>query len=396
MADIAQALNTLRALYDEGLFASPFYASRVARTQLESYDAFQTIPFTCKEDIRATSAWERTTTKPGDIYGVFSSSGTTGDKTFYVYNKLDKRIHEDVVRTYLGRLGVNATDIGAVLAPVGTDVMSHTMMWEFTTMGAGYVNCPEPTVENIVHTIENVPVTVIATRPSIASSVAADPAARRAARDSTVRMLALGGGFLSRARRAIIEDAWDAPCYNLFGMSEVFGPMAAECAQRDGLHYRDDLLLIEVIDPATYQPVQPGEAGIAVYTTLWAKGFPLLRYWTRDVVRIMPEPCACGSDLPRFEFIGRLDDCFELDGRYVFPEQVEDILYDAGLRGGYRALRRAGEIVVTAEGAPTGPGSVSERLEALFGMPVRLEAADPGTLPHDGHSRRFLDKREVR
>lgn len=396
MADIAQALDTLRALYDEGVFSSPFYANRVARTQLESYDGFQTIPFTCKEDIRATSAWERTTTKSGDIYGMFSSSGTTGDKTFYVYSKLDKRIHEDVVGTYLGGLGVNATDIGAILAPVGTDVMSHTMMWQFTTMGAGYVNCPNPTTENIVNTIENVPVTVIATRPSIASLVASDPAARRAARDSTVRMLALGGGFLSRTRRAIIEDVWHAPCYNLFGMSEVFGPMAAECAQRNGLHYRNDLLLIEVIDPVSHQPVRPGEVGIAVYTTLWAKGFPLLRYWTRDLVRIMPKPCVCGSDLPRFEFIGRLDDCFELDGRYVFPEQVENILYDAGLCGGYQALRRASEIIVAAEGAPTGPSPIAERLEALFEMPVRLEAADPDTLPRDGHSRQFRDERETR
>lgn len=395
MADTAQALATLRTLYDSGVFSSSFYRDRVTREQLENYAHFQTIPFTRKEDIRATSAWERTVARPGEVYGVFSSSGTTGDKTFYVYSMLDKRVHEDVVHTYLGTLGVNATDIGAVLAPVGTDVMSHTMMWEFTTMGAGYVNCPEPTVENIVHTIERVPVTIIATRPSIASSVAANPVARQVARNSSVRMLALGGGFLSRTRRALIEDAWDAPCYNLFGMSEVFGPMAAECPQKSGLHYRDDLLLIEVVDPVTCQPVEPGMTGVAVYTTLWAKGFPLLRYWTRDLVRIVQDPCACGSPLPRFKFAGRLDDCFRLDGRYVFPEQIEDILYDAGARGEFQALRGKRGVIVSVEDTKLDLATARERLEELIELPVRIKIVAGDTLPHDGHGRRLHEEQEA-
>lgn len=386
-------LERLRELYDEGLYSAAFYASKVSRVQLSSYETFQTIPFTHKSELRNTTVEDRTATAPGDVYGVFSSSGTTGDKTFYIYNKIDKRVHEDCVRTYLGELGVCTTDLGAVMAPVDTGVMAHTMMWEFTTMGAGYVNCPVPTSENILNVVSSLPVTVIATRPSIASSIASDSHARAVARASKVRMLAVGGGFLSNARRQLIEDAWDAPCYNMFGMSEVFGPMAAECLQKSRFHYRKDYLMIEVIDPVTLCPVPHGELGVAVYTTLWSKGFPLLRYWTNDMLRLVDEPCRCGSDLPRFEFCGRLDDCYTIKGRYVFPQDVEEILIPAGCWGAYQVERNPQGIKIVEEGELSDKDGVRRRLEELFETPVDIQTVPVGTLAYDGHARRFSDAR---
>ena len=85
--------------------------------------------------------------------------------------------------------------------------------------------------------------------------------------------------------------------------------------------------MIEIINPKTMEPVSEGEAGVAVYTTLWDKGFPLLRYWTDDVMYITHEPCACGRDLPRLFYLGRLNDSYEIEGTYVFPENVENILF---------------------------------------------------------------------
>ena len=384
-------LSTLRRLYRQGVYEPPFYGEKISDIgQLASYDAFQTIPFTYKREIRNTSVEDRTTTKPEDIYGVFSSSGTTGEKTYYIYNRNDKKVHEEFVETFYTELGVTEKDIGGVMAPVDTGVMAHTMMWQFTTMGAGYINCPIPSPENIVDTITKVPVTVIATRPSIASGVAYNPVIQQMAQKSHVKKLLMGGGFLSKERRHLLEEVWDAECFNMFGMSEVFGPMAGECRQKNGLHYLNNYLMIEIVDPQSGKPVGNGEPGVAVYTTLWDKGFPLLRYWTDDMMIVSHEKCACGSRYPRLFYLGRVADCFVVDSSYIFPESLENILFKYGFIGEYRAEKTEDRYLIKTEG---NEHSLSNDMKAeigtLFHAEVQIEIVPPGSLNYNGHGRRF-------
>ena len=284
-------LEKLKSLYQDGIFNPDFYSKKLQTTSFDNYENFQKIPFTYKRELRDSTVEQRTTTDMKNIYGVFSSSGTTGEKTFYIYNKKDKQVHEEFVRAFYTELGITENDLGGVMAPVDTGVMAHTMMWQFTTMGAGYVNCPIPSPENIIDTITKIPVTVIATRPSIASSVIYNPYITEIARNSQVNKLLMGGGFLSSERRKLLEKAWGAECYNMFGMSEMFGPMAGECKMKNGQHYLSDYLMIEIVDPSTGRSLDIGEVGVAVYTTLWDKGFPLLRYWTDDLMKLDYSQC---------------------------------------------------------------------------------------------------------
>ena len=384
-------LNSLRNLYNSGAFIPEFYRRKVSSVDsFKNYDEFTKIPFTYKKELRDTSVEERSTTKPEDIYGVFSSSGTTGQKTFYIYNKNDKLVHEKFVKSFYDERGGKASDIGGVMAPVDTGVMAHTMMWQFTTMGAGYINCPIPSPENMIDTICKVPVTIVATRPAIATNIVYNPVLMKMAQESKVKKLFMGGGFLSSERRKLLEKAWNAECYNMFGMSEMFGPMAGECRHKNGLHYLDDYLMIEIINPKTMEPVSEGEAGVAVYTTLWDKGFPLLRYWTDDVMYITHEPCACGRDLPRLFYLGRLNDSYEIEGTYVFPENVENILFKYGNIGEYVVEREEDRYLVKTESnvidvAP----EMLEELKHLFRTDVKVEVVTPGCLNYDGHGKRF-------
>lgn len=386
-------LEKLRELYNKGVFEPQFYKKKISDVkQLEDYDAFRTIPFTYKREIRNTSAGERTTTKSEDIYGVFSSSGTTGEKTYYIYNRNDKKVHEEFVKTFYTELGVCEKDIGGVMAPVDTGVMAHTMMWQFTTMGAGYVNCPVPLPENMIDTVAKVPVTVIASRPSIASGVVYNPVIKEMAQKSKVSKLLMGGGFLSRERRKLLEEAWSADCYNMFGMSEMFGPMAGECKQKNGLHFLNDYLMIEIVDPDSGEPVGIGNPGVAVYTTLWDKGFPLLRYWTDDVMILNNEECKCGSHLPRLFYLGRLNDCFLIGKGYVFPENVENILFRYGNIGEYYVEKHKDFYLVKTEGNVKNPSlEMCRELNELFDAKVDVEVVNPGSLNYDGHAQRFSD-----
>lgn len=387
-------LRQLRELYTAGAFSPDFYRKKILDIhQLDSYESFLTIPFTYKREIRNTTVEERTTTKAEDIYGVFSSSGTTGEKTYYIYNRNDKRIHEEFVKTFFTQLEITERDIGGIMAPVDTGVMAHTMMWQFTTMGAGYVNCPIPSPESIIDTITKVPVTVIATRPSIASCVAYNALIQQMAQKSHVKKLLMGGGFLSYERRKLLEKSWNAECYNMFGMSEVFGPMAGECKQKNGLHYLDRYLMIEIVDPKTGRPLDRGKTGVAVYTSLWDKGFPLLRYWTDDLMRITKEPCGCGSVYPRLFYLGRLNDCYIVDDTYIFPEDVENILFKYGYIGEYCVENLDDGFLVKTEGnnREVNPDMVRE-FQTLFRSTLEIDVVTPGSLNYDGHGRRFLQK----
>ncbi|MBQ9003606.1 MAG: phenylacetate--CoA ligase family protein [Eggerthellaceae bacterium] len=394
-------MERLLELYMSGLYGSPYYAKQVSgKDCFTSYEQFQSIPFSYKEDIRESSIMDRTATKSGDIFGIFSSSGTTGNKTYYIYNKKDKIVHESFVKTYLTEIGIIPSDIGGIMAPIDTGVMAHTMMWEFTTMGASYVNCPEPSPHNMISVLDAVPVTVIATRPNVVSSPIYTPELIGRFRKSSVNKLILGGGFLSSERRKLIEYLWDAKCFNLFGMSEMFGPMAAECQMRDGLHYLDNYLMIELIDPTTGKPVPSGEPGVAVYTTLWDKGFPLLRYWTDDYMLLDHENCKCGSQHPRLRYLGRLGDCHKTDdGRFVFPEQVENILFSNNLCGEYYIDIQPECIIVSAENVPAPYSSltadsylVEDGLQELFGAnDIKLNLVPAGTFAPNAHGKRFAN-----
>lgn len=386
-------LVKLRKLFEQGIYTPTFYNKKLHDiSQLSSYDSFKKIPFTYKWEVRKSSVEERTATPSKDIYGIFSSSGTTGEKTYYIYNKNDKRVHEEFVKTFYTELGIEETDVGGVMAPVDTGVMAHTMMWQFTTMGAGYVNCPIPSPENMIDTVTKVPVTVIATRPSIASGVAYNPVLKQMAQASKVSKLLMGGGFLSHERRKLLEEAWDADCYNMFGMSEMFGPMAGECKHKKGLHYLNQHLMIEIVDPDSGEPVGEGQPGVAVYTTLWDKGFPLLRYWTDDVMVLNSEECKCGSCLPRLFYFGRLNDCFQTEKGYIFPENVENILFKYGNIGEYCVEKHNDCYLVKTEGNEKNPSvEMIKELNNLFDTAVDVEVVNPGSLNYDGHAKRFSD-----
>ena len=150
--------------------------------------------------------------------------------------------------------------------------------------------------------------------------------------------------------------------------------------------------MIEIVDPKTGEPIPNGKPGVAVYTTLWEKGFPLLRYWTNDLMIRKSEVCSCGSTLPRIFYLGRLDDCYFINNQYVFPEEIENILFRYGYIGEYCVERHRDTFLVKTEGIQTkaSPTLIKEA-EQLFQSETRVEVVTPGSLNYDGHGKRFTE-----
>ena len=165
--------------------------------------------------------------------------------------------------------------------------------------------------------------------------------------DVDLRALPLRAGIFgaepwSEKMRAEIEKALVLSAFNIYGLSEIMGPgVAMECAEvRDGMHIFEDHFLAEVINPETGEVLPAGEEGELVFTTLTKEAFPLVRYRTRDITRLIPEPCRCGRTHIRMaRVMGRSDDMLIIRGVNVFPSQVEAVLVGVeGLEPHYRLI----------------------------------------------------------
>jgi len=218
----------------------------------------------------------------------------------------------------------------------------------------------------------------------------------------------------SEAMRTEINNKLNIRATDNYGLSEVMGPgVAGECLECNGLHINEDHFLVEIINPNTLEPVQPGEVGELVITTLTKEAFPVIRYRTRDLTRLITEPCACGRTNYRMtRILGRTDDMLIIKGVNVFPTQIENVLFEIeGVEPHYR-------IVVERENHQDKATVLVEVMESLFfdemkkqrqlidrikkqlaselGVSVDVKLVEERTLERfEGKGQRVIDKREL-
>lgn len=383
-------MNYFREAVCEGHYDTPFLRQKYGDmlADIKTYADFSRLSFSYKHEIRETDFQSTTAAKTEDIFGVFSSSGTTGEKTYYAFTHKDKAVHAECAKYLLSGVGITSKQFGGVLVPIGTGVMGQTMMWQFSACDAGYINCPIPSPDAVAELVANFPIDVLAGLPNNAASVAQNPEWVNVAYTSKVHTLLMGGDCLTEQKRCLLEQLWNADCYNMFGFSEIFGPFAGECKKKNGLHFLPQYLFIEVIDPITLLPVPEGKIGVAVYTTLWGKGFPLLRYWSDDFIRLSHEPCACENGFPRFWFLGRMADTFRgVRGSWIFPTDIEPILGQASFYGHYRVRKDQHEYILELEceeSTDTVWEKVKNELSTLIGTDVQLCFKMQGTILRGG------------
>ena len=189
--------------------------------------------------------------------------------------------------------------------------------------------------------------------------------------------------------------------------------MSGECECGCGLHINEDHFLFEVVDPATGEPVGPGEEGELVFTSLTKEAFPVLRYRTHDLTAVDTEPCECGRTMARMSKVRqRTDDMLIIRGVNVFPSQVEDVLCKIeGVRPHYQIVveRKHGmddmevrievdeEIFSDVMADMVGfTKSVGERLHAVLGLNVKVTLVEPGSIERTaGKAKKVVDNRGI-
>ena len=199
--------------------------------------------------------------------------------------------------------------------------------------------------------------------------------------------------------------------YDLYGTSEMAGPMFTECEERNGIHIPADIMLVEVIDPETEQHVPDGQKGELVVTMLRKEAFPLVRYRIKDITSIIAEPCKCGRTSIRLSrFTGRTDDMLIIRGINVFPSQVEHTLLQIPeLGSSYMIIvDRIGALDQMTLQVEIKPEAFSDKVEDIeklkkkveyemkkyLNIAVKVELKETGSLPRfEGKSKRVIDRR---
>jgi len=254
--------------------------------------------------------------------------------------------------------------------------------------------------------------TVLIATPSYALYLAESIARTGDPEAFKLRLGLFGAETCSEEMRRQIESRIPMRATDNYGLTEVIGPgVSGECECRDGMHVAEDHFLVEVVDPATDEPVAAGETGELVFTSLTRECSPVLRYRTRDLCSLDAEPCACGRTLARMgKVVGRTDDMFIISGVNVFPSAVERVLFAIeGIEPHYQiVLERKGALdtfevqVEVTESIFNGwmddlrafERRVTEELRSALLVRPKVKLVEPGTLERtEGKAKRVIDRR---
>ncbi|MEW6751665.1 MAG: phenylacetate--CoA ligase [Candidatus Latescibacterota bacterium] len=372
------------------------------------------LPLTDKETLRLNYPFGMFAVPMAEVQEIHASSGTTGKPTVVAYTRADLKVWSEVMARSLACAGATADDIVQNAYGYGLFTGGLGVHYGCLELGATVVPISAGGTRRQLQLMQDFGATVITCTPSYAVYMAEE--ARSLGMDprrSTVRLGLLGAEPWSEGMRREIEAAWDMKATNIYGLSEIIGPgVAQECTGQCGLHLWADHFLPEIIDPGSGQPVEDGEDGMLVLTTLSKQATPFLRYATRDIVSITHETCpACGRTAPRISRIkGRTDDMLIIRGVNVFPSQIEEVLTEIeGTEPHYQILvSREGaldKIEVQVEVNERYFSDEIRKLEALeqrirreietvLGISVALKLVEPRTIARsEGKAKRVVDTR---
>ena len=310
---------------------SPFYAKKfegIDLNQIKSQEDFEKLPFSNKSDLREAYPLGLQAVPEEEIVRIHSSSGTTGTPVIIPYTRQDvsdwaemfKRCYETAGITNLDRIHVTP-GYGLWTAGIGFQNGAERLGAMVIPMGPG-------NTEKQLRMMVDLKSTVLCATSSYALLLA-EEIERRGIKDQIhLKKGVIGSERWGEKMRRRIAGELGVQLYDIYGLTEIYGPgIAISCDYEDGMHYWDDYVYCEVIDPKTGENVPDGTMGELVITTLRKQGAPLIRYRTHDLSRILTGSCPCGCPYPRIDTIlGRTDDMVKVKGVNIFPAQIEEML----------------------------------------------------------------------
>ena len=314
------------------ILASGNYYSEVYRNAgiegVSTPEEFEKIPFTDKADLRNAYPLGIQAVPDEEIVRIHSSSGTTGKPVIIPYTAKDVEDWAEMFARCYEIAGITAQDRIQITPGYGLWTAGIGFQAGCEKLGAMAIPMGPGNTEKQLQMMIDLGSTVICATSSYALLLA-EEINRRGLRDQIkLKKGVIGSERWSEAKREYISKELGIELYDIYGLTEIYGPgIGINCQDQHGMHIFDDYLYVEIIDPETGEVLPDGEEGEIVITTLVKEGAPLIRFRTHDLSKILPGECSCGRKYPRLDTIkGRSDDMFKVHGVNMFPSQVEEIL----------------------------------------------------------------------
>jgi len=398
----------------------PFYKKKFEQLKfnyddIRTLDDLRRLPFTVKQDLRDNYPYGLFAVPLRDVVRVHSSSGTSGQATVVGYTRNDIKTWSNLVARVITAAGVTKNDVIQIAFGYGLFTGGFGLHYGAELIGASVIPISAGNTKRQIQIMQDFKTTALVCTPSYAL-VLADAMMEMGINSNglSLRYGLFGGEPWSEAMRHEIHQKLGIIATDNYGLSEVMGPgVSGECQECNGLHINEDHFLLEVLDPATLEPVVEGQIGELVITTLTKEAFPMIRYRTRDLTRFIPEPCPCGRTLKRMERVmGRTDDMLIIKGVNVFPIQIEKVLFEVeGTEPHYQIIverdNHADKITVLVEVMESiffdemkkqrkMIDHIKNRLASELGVGVDVKLVEEKSLERSmGKAKRVIDKRKL-
>ena len=399
---------------------SPFYRKKfddagVKPEDIKTLDDVKKLPFTYKQDLRDTYPTGMFCVPNEQLVRFHVSSGTTGKPTIVGYTKNDIDQWSLSLARALTSIGVGRGDVLQISYGYGLFTGGLGMHYGAEEAGATVLPTSAGNTEKQLELMQDLGTTVLACTPSymLFMNEAAKQAGISLKDDTKLRVGVLGAEPWSEEMRTRIEESSGIKAYDIFGTSELSGPLFTECTYQDGIHIWADQFLVEIIDPKTGEPLPDGEQGELVITTLAKEALPLIRYKIGDLTVKTSEVCKCGRTHPRImRVLGRVDDMLIIRGINVFPGQIESVLMNIPEVGEHFMIivDRVNELDTMKVQIEMTDAAFSDKvtdimslekkvassLKSVLNLAVEVELVENGSLPRSmGKSKKVIDNRKI-
>ena len=388
---------------------SAFYAEKYADfdpATVQTQEDFENIPFTEKSDLREAYPLGLAAVPEEEIVRIHSSSGTTGTPVIIPYTQKDVDDWATLFARCYEMAGVTNKDRIQITPGYGLWTAGIGFQAGAERIGAMTVPMGPGNTEKQLQFMRDMQTTVLTAISSYALLLAEEIQARGIHDQIALKKGIIGSERWSQKMRERIKNEQGIQIYDIYGLTEVYGPgIGISCDYDQGMHYWDDYIYIEILDPETLKPVPDGEWGEICITTLVKEGAPLIRFRTHDLSRIIPGECPCGSKFPRLDIIqGRTDDMMKIKGVNVFPRQIEEVLgmfpelsSEYQIRISHVAGRDTMRIYVETDGTHDflkTAERIANEVKSKVGFTPLVKVVEIGLLPRsEKKSKRVIDER---
>ena len=387
---------------------------RISPADIKTLSDIQKLPFSKKIDLRDTYPFGLCAVPMSEVVRLHASSGTTGKPIVVAYTREDLDVWSEVMKRGLAGAGLSEKDIIQIAYGYGLFTGGLGAHYGCEALGATVVPASVGNTQRQVMLMRDFGVTGICCTPSYFLHLIEQ--ANLAGIDMCelpVRVGIFGAEPWSQGMREQLEKGAGIEAFDIYGLSEIIGPgVAIECTEHCGMHIFEDHFYPEIIDPDTGEVLPDGEMGELVLTTLSKYAMPMIRYRTRDLTRIIAEPCKCGRTIRRIDRISaRSDDMFIIRGVNVFPSQIESALLTVpGVSANYLIILTTengmDNIELNVEMSPEVfsdqvkeledlQRKIVRAVESVIGLRIRIKLVAPQTIARsEGKAKRVLDQRQ--